>query len=120
MTSNLLPRRRTPSDDRALPLFPRELLWNWSQFVSDHTYKSLIVRAITTRIWNADFHNGSHNEPVKSRNRDEVIASVGVSDLSGSEQRLSTNTTLRVHPWSQEVAVWRLSNLVYADPPLEE
>lgn len=88
--------------------------------MSDHTYKCPSARATATRIWNADFYHGSFNELVESEDPDVVIASVGLSEMSGPDQRMSMVATLNNHPWSAEILEMLIDDILNSEPPLLE
>ena len=88
--------------------------------MSDHTYKCPSARATATRIWNADFYHGSFNELVESKDSDVVIASVGLSEISGPDQRMSMVTTLHNHPWGAEILEMLIDDILNSEPPLLE
>jgi hypothetical protein len=88
--------------------------------MSDHTYKCASAKATAYRIWNADFYHGSYNELVESKDPDRVVASVGLSELSGPDRRLNMVVTLFNHPWGQEIADILIEEIQLSDPPLFE
>lgn len=88
--------------------------------MSDYSYKCKSARAVATKIWNADFYQGSFNELVESNDPDVVIASVGLSEISGPGQRLSMVATLNNHPWCAEIAEVLIHDILSSDPPLLE
>ena len=88
--------------------------------MSEHSYKCQSAKATATRIWNADFYHGSFNELVESKDPDVVIASVGLSEVSGPEQKLSMVTTLHNHPWCAEIIAILSNDILNSDPPLLE
>jgi hypothetical protein len=88
--------------------------------MSEHSYKCQSAKATATRIWNADFYHGSFNELVESKDPDVVIASVGLSEVSGPSQKLSMVTTLHNHPWCAEIIAILSVDILNSDPPLLE
>jgi hypothetical protein len=88
--------------------------------VADKTYRCRNAKAIANRIWEADFFLDSFNELVDSADPDTTVASVGLSDVFGVDQRLRTVTTLHNHPWSQEIVELLIEYILNSDPPLPE
>jgi hypothetical protein len=88
--------------------------------MSDHSYKCPSARATASRIWSADFYYDSYNELIESKNPDSVIASVGLSDLSGPDRKLNMVVTIQAHPWGQEIADFLIDEILSSDPPLEQ
>ena len=72
--------------------------------MTERTYKCVSANAVCNRIWKADFDLDSFNELVERDDPDTVIATVGMSDYSGPERRLSLVATLHKHQWSNEIA----------------
>jgi hypothetical protein len=88
--------------------------------MSDRSYKCPSARATASRIWSADFYYDSYNELIESKNPDSVIASVGLSDLSGPDRKLNMVVTIQAHPWGQEIADSLIDEILSSDPPLEQ
>ena len=88
--------------------------------MAEKTYKCKNAKATADRIWKADFFLDSFNELVDSEDTDTTVASVGLSDVSGVDQRLRTVTTLHNHPWSQEIVELLIDYILNAEPPLPE
>lgn len=88
--------------------------------MSDYSYKCSSAKATATRIWNADFYHGSFNELVESKDSDVLIASVGLSEVSGSNQRMSMVATLHNHRWSAEILEILVYDILNSEPPLLE
>lgn len=88
--------------------------------MSEHTYKVASAKATATRIWNADFFHGSFNDLVDAKDPDSYVASVGLSEISGPDRKLSMMVTLLDHPWSQQVSEILMEDMLNSDPPLLE
>jgi hypothetical protein len=72
--------------------------------MSERTYKLVSAAAVCNRIWKADFVLDSFNELVERDNPDNVVATVGMSDYSAPDRRVSMVITLNDHPWMNEIA----------------
>jgi len=69
--------------------------------MDERTYKCKNAKAAAKRIWEADFFLDSFNELVDSADPDTTTdASIGLSVMSGVDQKLRTVTTLHNHPCS--------------------
>ncbi len=88
--------------------------------MSDHTYKCKTAQATADRIWQGDFYFGSFNELVESSDPDVVVATVGLSEVSGVEGRVSMVATLNRHPWGEEIIESLIEKILFSDPPLLE
>lgn len=88
--------------------------------MADGTYKCKNAKAVAKRIWEADFYLDSFNELVDSADPDTIVASIGLSDVSGVDQRLRTVTTLHNHSWSPEVIELLIDYILTSEPPLQE
>jgi hypothetical protein len=72
--------------------------------MSERTYKVASATTAVNKIWKADFNLESFNELVDTADTDTVIATVGMSDYSGPDCRVSMVITLNKHPWMSEIA----------------
>ena len=88
--------------------------------MDERTYKCKNAKAAAKRIWEADFFLDSFNELVDSADPDTTVASIGLSDVSGVDQKLRTVTTLHNHPWSQEIIELLIDYVLSSEPPLPE
>ena len=72
--------------------------------MSEKTYKVASAITALNKIWKADFDLESFNELVDKFDPDTVVATVGMSDYSGPDRRVSMVVTLNDHPWMNEIA----------------
>ena len=72
--------------------------------MSERTYKVASATAACNKIWQADFDLDSFNELVDKADPDSVVATVGMSDYSGPDRRISMVVTLHKHPWMEDIA----------------
>ena len=72
--------------------------------MSERTYKVASAITALNKIWKADFELESFNELVDKADPDTVVATVGMSDYSGPDRRVSMVVTLNKHPWMSEIA----------------
>ena len=72
--------------------------------MSERTYKVSNAATACKKIWQADFALDSFNELVDKENPDDVVATVGLSDYSGPDRRVSMVVTLHKHPWMEDIA----------------
>ena len=88
--------------------------------MKEKTYKCSSAKATANRIWKANFDFDSFCELVDSKNPDSVIASVGMSDVSNTDQRVRMVATLYNHPWSREFAIDLIEWIQNYELPLPE
>ncbi len=88
--------------------------------MSDYTYKCASAKATARRIWGADFYEGSFSDLVESKNPDSVVASVGLSEVSAADKRISLVATIYNHSWSQEIVELLMDEILFSEPPLLE
>ena len=72
--------------------------------MSERTYKVASATAATKKIWQADFGLDSFNDLVDKADSDTIVATVGMSDYSGPDRRVSMVVTLNKHPWMNDIA----------------
>ena len=72
--------------------------------MSERTYTVASAAAACRKIWKADFALDSFNEIVDKENPDDIVATVGLSDYSGPDRRISMVVTLHKHPWMHDIA----------------
>lgn len=95
-------------------------LSSYNSEMKEKTYKCASAKATANRIWKANFDFDSFCELVDSKNPDSVIASVGMSDVSNTDQRVRMVATLYNHPWSQEIAIDLIEWIQNYELPLPE
>ena len=72
--------------------------------MSERKYKVASAATTTNKIWHANFDLDSFNELVEKTDSDSVVATVGMSDYSGPDRRVSMVVTLNKHPWMNDIA----------------
>lgn len=72
--------------------------------MSERTYKVTSATTSCNKIWQAGFNLDSFNELVDKADPDTVVATVGMSDYSGPDRRVSMVVTLHKHPWMADIA----------------
>ena len=88
--------------------------------MDEKTYKCKNAKATAERIWDANFFLDSFNELVDSGDPDTIVASVGLSDVFGPEQRVRMVTTIHNHPWGSEIVEALIQEILVSEPPLWE
>ena len=88
--------------------------------MSERTYKVASAAAATNKIWQANFDLDSFNELVDKEDPDTIVATVGMSDYSGPDRRVSMVVTLNKHPWMNDIAERLIATISEDYETLEE
>lgn len=88
--------------------------------MSERTYKVASATTACNKIWKADFGLDSFNELVDKTDPDIVVATVGMSDYSGPDRRISMVVTLNKHPWMNEIADGLITTISHEYDTLDE
>lgn len=86
--------------------------------MADREYQRDTAEKVFDLIWDAPFDLDSFNE-ILDKNSGESVATVGMSDYSGPEQKLRMVVSLNRHEWSPEIADWLWEALRDSDDILD-